>query len=572
MPTDTDSTTEQDPIEPIDPAPTGSTTRRSILRAVRRLATPVSIVVAWIVVVTQWNQSDTALFNWATITAGIVLGIVTVLWLVSLKFPALRRALLPFEGGLVVAAVVLAWATGGREVDMLGDRIAIAFAFGVIAALLLAFMQQLVAGRDRASAWMTGVVVVCALAGIAVPATLDWLDSTADMVPYDSAYAGEIVGRSSTDGFRLDDVSLLYDAPTLAGGYNDEAAAALYGVGYATPVEAVGFTESVDPAAGVAYATPAPMPGMIEGGSSVPTVRNDWGRLLAQPDGAIKLVVQPGIATGVTGAIIGSLRRGDCSNANGKELLSVKLGRSGDRIERTLPMQVEDLRIDDRISFVIGTAEPLAPTRCIQLLSGAGIAMAQLGAASFNDECLEPLDLPRGSEYLVRPSTFQDTTCATRFDELSQLSASLLVPSDNVDGFRDCRRTQEPGIVATERRLPKGAIAVTYPDHVFGQCVMYGVNALTYGSFGATGGAVVDPNAASPVPSDVEGPIAGASPTGPAVTTAPPAGAASAGAAPAAPGGSAAPAAPVLVDPATGEVVSEDLDGLTHEELGEKIR
>ncbi len=570
MPTDTDTEIEAEPtIEQDAVSPADRSGRRSVLHGVRRVATPASIVVAWIVVVTQWNDNDSALFNWATITAGVVLGVVTILWLVSLRFPALRRALLPFEGGLVVAAVVLAWATGGREVDLLGDRIAIAIGFGVVAALLLAFMQQLVAGRDRAWAWLAGVVVVCAAAGIAVPATLDWLD-TSEPMSYDAAFAGEILSRSTDEGFRLDDISVLYDAPTLGGGYNDEAAAAMYGIGYATPAV------MIDPATGLpadtasptepamAQAVPAPsMPGSVEGSiSSVPTVRNDWGRLLAKPNGAITLAVQPGIATGVTDPIVGSLRRGGCSDPAGKELLSVKLGRATrDRIERTLPMRVDDLRIEDKLSFVIGTAEPLAPTRCIQLLSGSGIALAKLGAASFNDECLKPLALPRGSEYLVRSSSFQDASCARRFSDFAEISAALLVPRGSVTAYRDCHRTHEGRVVATERKLPDGAIAVTYPDYVYGQCLQYGVNGMTYGTGYASGAVGMASATPTPTPYDGDPDAAGApalvEPMSPA-TTSPP--------------GPSAPAAAAPSMLGTPGVPNEDLDGLTPEEAMAKIR
>ncbi|MCW2922472.1 MAG: hypothetical protein JWL76_2346 [Thermoleophilia bacterium] len=542
--------------------------RRSVLRGARRLATPAAIVVAWIVVVTQWNASDTALFNWATITAAIVLGVVTVLWLVSLRFPALRRALLPFEGGLVVGALVLAWATKGTEVDMLADRVIISSVFGVIAALLLAFMQQLVAGRDRAWAWLTGVVVVCALAGIALPATLDWLDGDMGELGFDATLAGEVVGRSTADGFRLDDVSIQYGAPALGRGYIDDAAAA-YGVAFAEPAAAVDpateFGSVVPTDAAIASPTdpsiggPTP-PGYIEGEA---TGTPNWAQLLAHPGGKISLAIAPSIARGARGTVVASLRRGDCGDAyDGDELATLTLHRSsGAKVDEELSLRVKDLRVDDRLSVVIGTTEPLAPTRCAQLLSPTGVALAQLGAASFSAECLDPLDLPRGSEYMVRSSTFQDEACASRFERYATVTNALLVPGPGVAEYRACHRSHEASVNVTEQRLPHGAIAVTYPANAFGQCWSHGTASLAGVGYASTGVAVGP--APAPMPDDVAvaDPGVGAAP---AVGSTVPPGPGSAS--------PAAAAAPAVAQPATDGSVAEDLDGVSPQELAVKIR
>lgn len=550
MPSDRDPDTETT-IEADAP----ESRRRSVLRGVRRLATPAAIVVAWLVVVTQWNASDTALFNWATITAGIVLGIVTVLWLVSLKFPALRRALLPFEGGLVVGALVLAWATKGREVDMLSDRVIIASAFGVIAALLLAFMQQLVVGRDRAWAWLTGVVVVCTLAGIAVPATLDWLDGDMGDFGEESALAGEVVGRSTSDGFRLDDVSVSYGAPALGHGYVDDAAAT-YGMAYAEPASAIDPSVGeptampVDPMVGV----PAP-PGYAEDDSSL---ASNWAKLLAHPDGTISLEIDPSIARGVRGTIKASLRTGDCRAAyDGRELATLTLPRRGEATaERELSVRVQDLRIDDRMSVVVGTTEPLAPTRCVQLLSATGVALAQLGAASFGKACLDPLDLPRGSEYLVRSSTFQDEACATRFERYAKVTNALLVPDERVAEYRACRRSHEGSVGVAEERLPHGAIAVTYPGNAFGQCWNYGTTSSMGMGFASTTAAV----GPAPMPADVAIAEPGVD-AAPAVGSTVPPGP-----------GDASPVGVAPAEPTATAAVAADLDGLSPDELAAKIR
>jgi hypothetical protein len=528
----------------------------SIARAARLLVTPGAIVAAWAVVVTQWNESDTELFNWATVTTGIVLGVVTIAWLVSLRFPALRRALLPIEGGLAVGAVVLAVATSGREVDMLSDRIAIAVVFGIIAALLLGFTQQLVAGRRRAGAWLGGIAVACAAAGIVVPATLDWLEG-----PYSSPaeldFPGEVVGRSTPAGFRLDDVTLEYTAPTLGSGYIDDAAA-MSGMAFAEPALAIdpATGEPIDDAAAVAVpvdaaapaiasptdAAPPAAPSMPAGAPSAatsapmsgPVVRSDWAQLYAQPDGSIRLAVQSAVGAGVDGAVRASLRQDGCRTAHeAKELLSLELARSSrGTVERTLPTSIDDLRIDDQLSVVIGTAKPLAPTRCIELLSPTGIALAQLGAARFGADCMAELGVPRGDEYLVQASSFQDPTCAKRFEEYRDVSTGLLVTKAKVGDFHACRRSRERAMATTERELPHGAIAVRYDDlSTYGDCAQYAVNAMSLGGYAVASTTYAN---ASPAPVPYATPV----PTAPL-----------------------APGAP-----------SEDLDGLTPEEVAAKIR
>ncbi len=465
----------------------------ALARGARLLATPAAIVVAWLVVVSQWNSSDEQLFNWATTTAAIVLGVVTGAWLLSLKFPALRRALLPFEGGLVVGAVVLAAATQGREVDMLGDRMAIAFTFGVIAALLLAFMQQLVAGRRRARAWLGGVVVVCMIVGIAVPATLDWLER--DTLPGVYAVsAGEVIARATDDGFRIDDVSLRYGVSSLATGYFDDMALAggsIYAESVVPMDPATG--ETFDPATGEPIADPAPVG---DSSASGPNLQSDWAQLLVQSDGAIRLVVTQAVADGIDERVIGSLRSGSCQTAgDAKVLAGFDIPKGTEYVERDLSITVEDLRLGDQLSIVVGTERPLAPTRCLQLLTSSGIVLAQLGAASFVEECVEPLDLPSGSEYRVRASSFQEPACARRFDEYSRISSSLLVPRSRLAAYRRCHRTHEAGIETTERPLPNDAVAVTYPDDVYGSCFSFGANAATLGGFANAGPVVPGPEA-----------------------------------------------------------------------------
>jgi hypothetical protein len=213
-------------------------------------------------------------------------------------------------------------------------------------------------------------------------------------------------------------------------------------------------------------------------------------------------------------------------------------GASG-TLRRTLPSRVGELRVDAQLSIVIGQVEPLAPTRCIELLDARGVALAQLGGAAFHERCIEPLTIDPTDVTQLQPSSFDDARCAAELERLASPTSGVIVVRPAVAGHRAC--LEDAGIEATEHELPGGSV-------VFGRVEPITIDDPMLGCPGTTADTSTDPAVAIPVltPSPVIGGV------GSGLTLEP-----------------VPPGTPGAVP---GDAVLDDLNGETPADVAEKIR
>ncbi len=377
-----------------------------VVRIVRWSLAPAAIVYIWWVIVAQWGGSDTRLFNWATVLAAVLLGIVTIAWITSIKWTRLQRALAPLEAGLVVGALVMGLSTSGQEVDQMGDHAAIAVTMGVVAAIVVGFVLPLVEHRRRAWAWMIGAMAICAGIGIVVPAALDWYGTGSDEIPEamvpDTALSN-VLPRLAHDGVQLTSSYITTGTTSLDTGYVGDPFA------LQSPMENAG---SASVGSDVAAAPVA----VQEAG--------EWASLRVQADGSVRVRVSPVIAGAASTDAQVSIDRARCSEVgDDTQVVRFAVPKQAGIVEKATPLTLDDLDDDTQIRAVIGTGAALAPVRCVELVDATGLKLARAGAASFHAECIEPLGIKRDAIGSLRPSSFQDSACAKRLQQYVDIAS-----------------------------------------------------------------------------------------------------------------------------------------------------
>lgn len=120
------------------------------------------LATAWWLVLEAASREVPYLLDVSTSLVVVALTVLTVLWGMSIRSRALRRALLPIEAGTLVAALIalFGYGTGHGNVDT--AFLGMLFAAGTAA--LVAFLQLLLLER-RSTPWIASVVALAAVAG-----------------------------------------------------------------------------------------------------------------------------------------------------------------------------------------------------------------------------------------------------------------------------------------------------------------------------------------------------------------------------------------------------------------------
>jgi hypothetical protein len=505
--------------------------RPRILGILRVVLVPAAL--AYCIWLVSSNRGELDVFVYSLAAAAMLgfLVLVTVLWALSLRYERLRRALIPLEGAVVAAAIILGVGQRSYEVDTTSDQAAVAFMFGMGCALLLAFLHPLVDGRRRSGAWLVGAVGVVAALGIALPAALEWADGQDEgdwyAVEQQFVYSSTL-GRISEQGVVLGTTGAGYTTPTLSSGHQSELD--MYGeVAYPVETTVVSTGPLLQPTSESEVVPSAVLPNDVA-----------WARAVARADGTIDVHVEARMVD-VDGPVFAAVRAGSCSGSPaGDPVMDWKIvpGASG-TLRRTLPSRVGELRVDAQLSIVIGQVEPLAPTRCIELLDARGVALAQLGGAAFHERCIEPLTIDPTDVTQLQPSSFDDARCAAELERLASPTSGVIVVRPAVAGHRAC--LEDAGIEATEHELPGGSV-------VFGRVEPITIDDPMLGCPGTTADTSTDPAVAIPVltPSPVIGGV------GSGLTLEP-----------------VPPGTPGAVP---GDAVLDDLNGETPADVAEKIR
>lgn len=470
--------TDQHPHVTDDPStPTAlPSTRRGGMRTAAQLARALAlptIVAAGLLLVLMREGGPALPWFFLVTTACLVLCVaLAALSLRARHSDRARRAVRPVEAGILVGIVV--W----LGVAILGGVAALdAFAAGSLAAcgvtLVASVLHPLIEGRRRSRAAF-GALLVLAVAVVGWGSALftgafdhyedQWFEIEAhepqrqlvQRVGERGVLLGEplvVSGASPLDSGYVasaHDPSIITAVPGIPG---DPAAPAVDSAG---PIPPSGHTipQALADVAAVA-AAPASTPSLV-----------GWASLRARSDQRLELEIDREIAGGLDGPVAIRMQRGSCSGPGKRTPVDswswTRRATGTDR--RIIQLRVPDLRVDSQLSVVVGTLQPLGPTRCADLLSARGIALASFGAASFHDECIAPLELAPAELDLLLPSSFADRECAETLTRLAGIVAGAVVPAAHVPDVRSCLATANwgnarppiehpvPGGVAFERK------------------------------------------------------------------------------------------------------------------------
>lgn len=364
-----------------------------------------------------------------------------------------RRAVRPVEAGLLAGLVVSLF------VALLGAPVTESLVSGgivaVVATIVTAFALPLVEQRRRGRRIMAGVLVaVIALGGWGTAFFIGAFDRYDDIWYGVDESAGhrEVLRRIDDGGVRLGAPGQGVSGAPLAAGHVDGT---LLDGSWPTPYAS-------DPA--MQEAVPADGPGAVVAGSPSRSHGRpaSWATLRARPDGRLELALDRGIADGIDSPIVVRVQRGSChGDVRRTPVDTWTWGAGAGGVERRLlSLRLQQLRVGAQLSVVAGVGEPLSPTRCADLVSPTGLALASHGAARFHVECVGSLELAPGDRDLLAPSSFADPRCARRLEELAGFVRGAVVPSSSVAQVRRCladRRLEAPPV----ERPVAGGVAFT---------------------------------------------------------------------------------------------------------------
>lgn len=425
---------------------------RRAARLLRALALPTILALGVLLALTRESAMHPAVYLAYLGLALPPCAVLAVLSVQATRSERARRAVRPVEAGIFVGLVV------SLGVAILGGVAFVdSFSTGIVVALLVTvaygIVQPFVDGRRRAVPMIAGFLVIAvALAGLGsayVNGTFDDHDDAWFAVD-PGVSQQQLLARVDERGVQLGAPGAVAHASPLGAGHVD-----------AVPYEpAAGYLGTpADPAAVVA--APGTFPASDPSGQQPSSTVTGWATLRALRDGRLQLSLDRRIAGGVDAPVVVRLQRGSCSGDTERSSIETwtwPRGASGtDR--RLLPLRVRDLDVGTRLSVVAGAREPLAPTRCADLASASGIALATLGAARFHGDCVAPLELSPADLDLLRPSSLQDAACAAQLERLNGVAGGAVVPTSEVPGVRRClARSLEASARSTEHAVPGGVV------------------------------------------------------------------------------------------------------------------
>lgn len=459
----TDEPTTTGPADPAPATPTVSPRRQTLRHlgaSLAALAMPTILALGVLLAVGR-DQHLHGSATWTVVVLAI--GLVPCVVLAGLSLGALRsarmrRAVRPIEAG------VLAWLVVSLVVAVFGgvafvDAFSTGAFVGVAAALVVAFVQPLVEGRRTGRRVMVGTfVVVLGLGGWGTAVFAGVFDHHGEiwLTPDGSEPQRAVLGYVDDGGVLLGQAGPV-PAP-LDAGYADALPHGL-GAGAVHPATNPGP---------VGYgAVPAPAPMAVPTTLIPPLAR--WATLRARTDGRLELTLDRAVAGRLRVPIEVRVQRGGCGGRDERAAVgswSWPAGAVG--VDRTiLPLRLADLRIDTRLAVVVGARAPLAATRCADLVTGLGVALASLGGASFHRDCVAPLELAPAEEQLLAPSSFTDAECADRLERLGGVLAGAVVPTAHAAGVRTCiaRASDHEREQPVEHAVP-GGVAIERQDLV----------------------------------------------------------------------------------------------------------
>jgi hypothetical protein len=123
-------------------------------------------------------------------------------------------------------------------------------------------------------------------------------------------------------------------------------------------------------------------------------------------------------------------------------------------------LHLVDLHLGDQLRVAVGTGGALAPVRCIDLLDANMPLLAQNGLLAFGHDCLVPLHLDPAAQRQLTPASFQDRSCATKLQQLTDLAHTSVVRTmDTAKGIAACIQSND-GVDMDIRKLAGGSYVV----------------------------------------------------------------------------------------------------------------
>lgn len=394
-----------------------------LIRA-RVVAVVAALVILWFVVLTWWSQyaSEPDAMP-ALISISVAALAVTALWLASLRWVRLRRALLPIDVGVLVAALVLVVGHRGFHFAFFDSETgSLALLSGAVIAAVVAFIAPLFEGVRHGGRWIAGIVVVLALGAIALPDLYGVAGEPDDFyggAPPEGYWEVGVANLVTADGrMRISKNADRYQVTPLGAGYSSDPWAQ-YGTPSAIPLD----SEADDPAAA------AGAPPSAVGGSPPPGVTSGPGAsaqpplvVLTDAAGTLELRVKREFVEGL-GQVQLEVRRGSCAAspppAAAQRVDMWQAGASG-AIVRRLPLTLDQLKPTDELVLLVGSGRPLAPVRCLDMLSRSALALAKDGGVEFAKQCADVLEPPVTSHDEITREALGDAECADQLERLAE--------------------------------------------------------------------------------------------------------------------------------------------------------
>lgn len=441
------------PVPPVAAEHVSFVHRPSFLR-VRAVLLVLSLLAFWGVMAHWWfdvsgDDFDDPLFDAGRLAVTAGLALLTGLWIASIRYVRLRQALLPIEAGVVVGIAIIVIGVRGVEVDTNEDAAFLAVLIGIGTTIVVGVLAKLVEGRRSAPYWIGAVMLAAVFLGAGLPAIADGLTSEESNGWSGGAFGNPVMTRFTNDGavrltrdyLSTNVVDMGYtttEGPFTDGAMPDDAMPDGTCVGELCPMGLpAGPGESQDP--------------------PVPTVRVELSVQAAEP---LELQLSALTATDAQPVQL-AVRRGSCIRPNDRDI---------DRWTATTPSQASQrtlgsvgLGAQSALHLVMGTAQPLAPVRCVDLVDPIGVRLALNGGLEFGRDCIAPLRLDSQARLALTAASLQDKGCADRFEDLDVITAGTIVADDQaVARAKACLASLD--VVTRSVRLKDGSTAMQLAD------------------------------------------------------------------------------------------------------------
>jgi hypothetical protein len=155
-----------------------------------------------------------------------------------------------------------------------------------------------------------------------------------------------------------------------------------------------------------------------------------------------------------------AVRRGSCSEPTGRDI--ERWTSTSPSKPFTRKLRGIDIGTVETLHLVMGTAQPLAPVRCVDLAGPLGLQLAQNGALEFGRDCIAPLQLGSSTRVALTPESLQDQRCAAALEQLTSIVSGAVVAADQVTEAETC--FSNIGVEARIEQLHDGSASVQLPD------------------------------------------------------------------------------------------------------------